>query len=125
MANAPARYPGLASIDSYGNGGFRFADMSHRGSILCLPSGIYAWEPADPATLQLSDLDAVLAEKDRIAFLLLGTGRRQVFAPAPLRHALAAAGIAVETMDTGAACRTFNLLLAERRQVAAGLIAIG
>ena len=36
-----AHFPGRAPIDAYGNGGFRFAGMSHRGSILCLPSGIY------------------------------------------------------------------------------------
>uniref|UniRef100_UPI0019535063 hypothetical protein n=1 Tax=Stenotrophomonas maltophilia TaxID=40324 RepID=UPI0019535063 len=40
-----AHFPGRAPIDAYGNGGFRFADMSHRGSILCLPSGIHGWAP--------------------------------------------------------------------------------
>ena len=42
----PARFPGRAPIEAYGNGGFRFADMSHRGSILALPSGIEAWPVA-------------------------------------------------------------------------------
>ncbi len=50
-SSGAAHFPGRAPIDAYGNGGFRFADMSHRGSILCLPSGIYGWEPADPAML--------------------------------------------------------------------------
>ena len=49
---ASAHYPGRAPIDAYGNGGFRFADMSHRGSILCLPTGIYAWAAVSPAKAQ-------------------------------------------------------------------------
>ena len=51
MKQPSARYPGRAPIDAYGNGGFRFAEMSHRGSILCLPSGIYAWSPTHPGEL--------------------------------------------------------------------------
>ena len=55
-----AHFPGRAPMDAYGNGGFRFADMSHRGSILCLPSGIHGWEPADPAALRIEDFERVL-----------------------------------------------------------------
>ncbi len=69
-----AHFPGRAPIDAYGNGGFRFADMSHRGSIMVLPSGIYGWEPADRAKVTASDLDAAVAEAGEIEFLLLGTG---------------------------------------------------
>ena len=58
-----AHYPGRAPIEAYGNGGFRFAGMSHRGSILCLPSGIYGWKNAPAATeLGVDDLAPVLAE---------------------------------------------------------------
>jgi uncharacterized protein len=125
MVDRPARYPGRAPIDAYGNGGFRFADMSHRGSILCLPSGIHAWDATDPDTLSPVHFSTVFGEKDRIDFFLLGTGSRQVFPPAELRRMFIDAGIALEVMDTGAACRTYNILLAEQRQVAAGLIAVG
>ena len=55
-----AHFPGRAPIDAYGNGGFRFADMSHRGSLLCLPSGIYGWEPKDPLALTSDDFARVL-----------------------------------------------------------------
>ena len=122
MSPAPARFPGQAPIDAYGNGGFRFAGMSHRGSILCLPSGIQAWEPVQP--LDVHSLAPVLAEKDTLGFLVLGTGRRQELPVPELRRAFAEAGVALEAMDTGAACRTYNMLLAEGREVGAALIAV-
>lgn len=124
MIAASARYPGRAPIDAYGNGGFRFAEMSHRGSILCLPSGVYAWPPAKAADIDAIALAPVLAEKDRVGVLLLGTGARQELPSATLRRALMEAGIALEGMDTGAACRTYNVLLGEGRPVAAALIAV-
>ena len=123
MIAAEARYPYQAPIDAYGNGGFRFADMSHRGSILCLPSGIHAWEIGSPDDLTPDSLRRVL-DGEPINFLLLGTGARQVFPGRPLRDAFAAAGIGLEPMDTGAAARTYNVLLAEKRAVGAALIAV-
>ena len=124
MSDAPARYPGRAPIDGYGNGGFRFADMSHRGSILCLPSGIYAWGTTRAAEIDTASLAPVLAEKAELKVLLLGTGRRQEFPTTELRATFNEAGIALEAMDTGAACRTYNVLLAEGRPAAAALVAI-
>jgi uncharacterized protein len=122
MSNTTPHYPGMAPIDAYGNGGFRFAGMSHRGSILCLPSGIYAWEPTDP--LDQPSLAPALAEKDAMRLLILGTGPSQVFPAQAVRRAFAEAGVALEPMDTGAACRTYNILLAEGRPVGAALIAV-
>ena len=120
-----AHYPGRAPIDAYGNGGFRFADMSHRGSILCLPSGIHGWDPpASAGALTVQHLAAVLAEKSDIGFLLLGTGATQVFPSREIRIAFEAAGLGLEPMATGAAARTYNVLLAEHRRVAAALIAV-
>jgi uncharacterized protein len=124
MAEGVARYPGRAPVDAYGNGGFRFAEMSHRGSILCLPSGIYAWPVTEAATLTLADLARTLDELAPPGFLLLGTGVAQVFPAPEIRRAFANARVGLEPMDTGAACRTFNVLLAERRPVAAALIAV-
>ena len=119
----PAHYPGRASIDSYGNGGFRFADMSHRGSILCLPSGIYAWSAKIPADFSTASFQRVLDE-DGIELLLLGTGAELVAPPTRLKQRLATAGIRCEPMSTGAAARTFNVLMAEGRAVAAALLAV-
>ncbi len=74
-----AHYPGRAPIDTYGNGGFRFAGMSHRGSLLCLPSGIYGWSeaPAD-GVVTVDSLARVFAEADGIEVLLVGSGRTLV-----------------------------------------------
>ncbi len=119
-----ARYPGRAPIDAYGNGGFRFADMSHRGSILCLPSGIYAWDVPVDGPVDAERLLAVLAERASIGFLLLGTGTRHVFPTRELKAAFADAGLGLEAMTTGAAARTYNVLLAEGRDVAAALVAV-
>ncbi len=123
-----ARFPGRAPIDAYGRGGFRFAEMSHKGSILCLPSAMTAWPEADAladaAALSPEHFAAVMAERDRIGFLLLGTGRRQVFPSKALRQAFRDAGIGLDAMDTGAAARTYNVLLAEGRPLAAALLAV-
>lgn len=116
--------PGRHPIDAYGNGGFRFADMSHRGSILVLPSGVKAWDLASPFDLTEAALAPVFEEADQIELLLLGTGRDIH----PLPHGLVARfrelRIGVDTMQTGAAARTFNILLGENRRVAAALIAV-
>jgi uncharacterized protein len=120
-----AHFPGRAPIDAYGNGGFRFAGMSHRGSLLCLPSGIHGWDAADAAAaLDLAVLAPVLAESDGIEVLLIGTGSALVPIPADLRAAFRARGISADSMGTGAAVRTFNVLLGENRAVAAALVAV-
>lgn len=124
MTASGARYPGRAPIDAYGNGGFRFAGMSHRGSILCLPSGIYAWAARVPAEVDAAALAPVLDEKEALGFILLGTGRRHELPSAEVRAAFIAAGVGLEPMDTGAACRTYNVLLAEGRPVGAALLAV-
>ncbi len=119
-----AHFPGRAPIEAYGNGGFRFADMSHKGSILCLPSGIYGWPVVDPAGLTPAAFQQVLAEADGIEILLVGTGSELRPLPPELREALKPAGVFADPMNTGAAVRTFNVLLAEDRAVAAALIAV-
>lgn len=121
---AEARYPGRAPIDAYGNGGFRFAEMSHTGSLLLLPSGIYAWPVGDFDALEARSFEAVFREASKIDFLLLGTGDRQRFPSAEIRAAFEQAGVGLEFMDTGAAARTYNVVLAEDRAVAAALIAV-
>ncbi len=119
-----AHFPGRAPIDAYGDGGFRFADMSHRGSILCLPSGIHGWQPADAKTFGAEDFALVFEQADEIDVLLVGTGRDLRPLGRELREAFRAAGITADPMSTGSAVRTFNVLLAEERRVAAALIAV-
>jgi uncharacterized protein len=117
-------FPGRAPIDAYGNGGFRFADMSHRGSILCLPSGIYGWPVVEGDELDMAKLEKVLADAADIEVLLVGTGTTLKPLGKPLREALRGIGISADPMSTGAAVRTYNILLAEQRAVAAALIAV-
>ena len=119
-----AHFPGRAPIDAYGNGGFRFADMSHRGSILCLPSGIHGWEPKAPPLLTAADLSLVFQHADDIEILLVGTGTELRRLPQALRDELRRHRISADPMSTGAAVRTYNVLLAEDRAVAAALIAV-
>lgn len=124
MSGTAGFYPGRAPIEAYGNGGFRFAGMSHRGSLLLLPGGIRAWHATDASRLEPEDFAAAFAEAAEFLFLLLGTGERQVFPSRPLRAAFEVRGLGLEAMATGAACRTYNVLLAEQRPVAAALIAV-
>jgi uncharacterized protein len=119
-----AHFPGRAPVDAYGNGGFRFADMSHVGSILCLPSGIHGWALKYPPDLALEDLERILAEAEDIEILLFGMGNDLRPIPRPIKEALRARGISSDPMSTGAAVRTYNVLLAEERRVAAALIAV-
>lgn len=119
-----AYLPLQVPIEAYGNGGFRFGGMSHKGSILCLPSGIWDWPVASVADLDRAALSEVLDLGGKITFLLLGTGRSLIRPAADIRAALETAGIWLEPMDTGAAARTYNVLLAEARPVAAALIAV-
>lgn len=116
--------PGRHPIDAYGAGGFRFADMSHRGSILVLPSGIKAWTPTAGRGLTVDDFAPVLEESGAIELLLIGTGSDVVPLAEEVRWRLRDAGIRHDVMQTGAAARTYNILLAENRQVAAALIAV-
>ena len=119
-----AHFPGRAPIDAYGNGGFRFADMSHRGSILCLPSGIHGWDKDEGAPLTVADLQRVLDEAGDIEVLLVGTGKEIRPLPPEIKAALRERKISSDPMSTGAAVRTFNVMLAESRAVAAALIAV-
>ena len=116
--------PGPHLIESYGRGGFHFAGMSHRGSILVLPSGIRAWPVSAIAELDADALEPILAESGVIDILLIGCGADPAFIDDKLRIPLIAAGIRLDAMQTGAAVRTYNILLAEDRRVAAALIAV-
>ena len=119
-----AHFPGRAPIDAYGNGGFRFADMSHRGSLLCLPSGIHGWDMDLSKPLSVENFRKVIEDAADIEVLLIGTGPDLKPIPAELRAALKAHGISSDSMSTGAAVRTYNIMLAESRAVAAALIAV-
>ncbi len=117
-------YPHQVSIDFYGNGGFRFAEMSHKGSLLCLPSGMHAWNVTKADGIDANALKPVLEQADNIDVLLLGTGTDISFFPAKLRELLREHEIIVEAVGTGSAVRTYNILFAEQRAIAAALISV-
>jgi uncharacterized protein len=116
--------PGRRLIEAYGGGGFRFADVGHRGSLLGVPTGMWAWPYAHASELDVAAFDRVVAEADEIDTLLVGTGADITGLKPEIRAALKARGVVVEIMATGAAARTWNILLGERRRVAAALIAV-
>ncbi|MBN9304167.1 MAG: hypothetical protein BGO82_17475 [Devosia sp. 67-54] len=117
-------YPYQAVIEGYGNGGFRFAGMSHRGSLLCLPTGMHAWEATSAAEISRANLQPVFAAADQIDVLLVGLGMDIAGFDKSIRQALRERNIIVEAIATGGAVRTYNILLGENRAVGAALIAV-
>lgn len=115
---------GRQVLERYGDGGFRISGTRHEGSLLLFPTRVVAWPVASFAELTAESLLAVLAAAAEVELLLLGCGPSLRPVPAEIRRTMKAAGIVVEPMDTGAACRTYNVLLGEDRRVAAALIAI-
>lgn len=110
-------------IQAYGGGGFRISGVDHRGSVIVFPTRTVAWAVATLAEATEENLARIATAGADVELLLVGAGR----APAPLaqelRKTLRSSGVVAEVMDTGAACRTFNVLMAEERRVAAALIA--
>jgi uncharacterized protein len=123
VADTP-HLPRQALIDAHGGGGFRFADMSHRGSLLCLPDGLWAWPVTVPAEINGATLAHVLAQLNALDFFILGTGNSPWIVPERLRMRFRDAHVSVDSMMTGPAVRTYNVMLMENRRVGAGLIAV-
>ena len=111
-------------IESYGAGGFRVSGVRHSGSILILPDATTAWAVNNPEALSVDSLSPVLAAEPPVEILLFGCGPRLIPVEPIVRLQLREAGIVIEPMDTGAACRTYSLLVAEDRRIAAALIAV-
>jgi uncharacterized protein len=122
--NGAPHYPQPAQIEAYGAGGFRFAGMSHRGSILALPSGIWAWPPRTVAEIDAASFARVFEERAAIDLLLIGCGRDPALLSESVRTRLGEARLPYDVMPTRAAASTYNVLLAEGRRVSAALIAV-
>jgi uncharacterized protein len=116
--------PRQVPVDGYGKGGFSFGGMSHRGSLLCLPNGLWAWPVVQPADIDEAALAPVFAAASDIGLFLLGTGRDRWIMPDTLRGRFHELKINLEMMRTGTAVSTYNILLGEGRRVAAALIAV-
>jgi len=114
-------------IERYGAGKFQISGLSYQSSVLVFPERTVDWPVAAFSGIDDGALAPVLAESQAsqgIELLLLGCGSRMELVSTALRAPLRAAGIVIEPMDTGAAARTFNLLLSEDRRVAAALIVL-
>ena len=121
----PGFLAGQHTVDGYGAGGFSFGHVSHRGSILMLPEGVHRWSATQPSEITEESLAELFrAPRGSVEHLLLGTGTDLVPPRPSLRAALKAAGIVADPMATGAAARTYNILLGERRRVACALLAV-
>jgi len=112
-----------AFIAGYGDGGFRMGENRFEGSMLITPAGFYPWDVQVKEEINLKNLDPILRAPN-VELLIVGTGESLFFLNKEIRQAFSTAGIAIEVMDTGAAARTYNVLLQEGRNVTAALIAI-
>ncbi|RAI39599.1 Mth938-like domain-containing protein [Rhodoplanes roseus] len=122
LDRASPHLPRPALIDSYGDGGFRLGNLSHRGAIVCLPDGVWAAALTAPDQIGDAELTLVLGSTPAVEHLLIGTGAQPWTIPESLRTRLRENGIVTESMTTGAAVRTWNMLLVERRRVGAILL---
>lgn len=121
MEIRPVISPGRPYIERYGPGGFKISGTIFPGAVLILPDGAQLW-PASSMTGVTAESLKPAADHGGIEILLLGCGRQMHLVPRALRAALRAVGIVVDAMDTGAACRTYNVLVSEERRVAAALL---
>jgi uncharacterized protein len=125
MAEPTADAPrGRKVINGYGDGGFRLAGERVEGSVIVFPDRFVAWPVSGLSGVTAESLADVIAASHEVDVLLLGCGREPPLIEPGLRSILRGHGIALDAMDTGAACRTFNILLTESRAVAAALIAV-
>ena len=117
---------GRQIVESYGEGRFRVSGQLYPGAVLVFPERTLAWPVNLAAEANLENLEPIMAagRSGAVDLLLFGQGPRMTLLPPDLRQGLRAAGIVAEPMDTGAACRTYNVLMAEGRRVAAALIPV-
>ncbi|MDC0190580.1 Mth938-like domain-containing protein [Rhodospirillales bacterium] len=121
---SPVNIEGRNIIQSYGNGKFQISDKEYDHSVLVFSDQIIPWAPIDTNNLIIDDFKKVLEVGPIVELLLLGCGKTTWFLPLPLRDELKEMGLVLEPMDTGAACRTFNVLLGEDRKIAAALMLV-
>ena len=121
MELTPVIPSGRQIIEGYGASGFRVTGIAYAHSILVFPDTTLDWPVAGIEAVTIEALQPVV-EHGGTEILLLGCGARMAPIPPKLRQALKSVGISLDAMDTGAACRTYNVLVAEDRRVAAALL---
>lgn len=122
MEITPRIPAGRKIVETYSADGFRISGEAVNGPVLVFPERHVAWPACDVASITPGTLATVLDADPAVEVLLIGCGGRMQLLPRTLRDHFRAAGIGLEAMDTGAACRTYNVLLSEGRRVAAALL---
>ena len=122
MDRSSPHLPRLAPIEAYRGNGFRFADMSHQGALLCVPDGMWASAVRTPGDIDEAALALVFGCEPPVEMCIVGAGREPWMVPPALRMRCREAGFTIEGMTTPAAVHTYNILVDERRRVAALLI---
>ena len=108
------------SVTAYGPGFVEINRVHHSGNLIVTPDQVQPWSVASFESLASSDFEHLLSLRSEV--VLLGTGSHQRFPRPSLMRPLTDARIGIEVMDTQAACRTYNILMAEGRKVAAALL---
>lgn len=121
---SPLVAEGRKLVTSYGDGVFRFGEETVTGSILLFPEAVYSWNVSSVDEITPQSFSRIIEHAQEIDILLLGMGSQLTPVPLAWRQALKEHGIVIEPMDTGAACRTYNVLVSEARRVAAAMIAV-
>lgn len=111
-------------IQTYGDGQFKVSGQLHRGAVIVFPEETVQWPVDATSGITAESLAAVIATGRDVEVLLVGCGERMVLIPRAVREALKASGVVIEPMATGPACRTYNVLMAEERRVAAALLPV-
>ncbi|WP_417461921.1 Mth938-like domain-containing protein [Kordiimonas sp.] len=114
----------LLLVDGYGDGGFRLLGRRVEGGVMVLPTGFYPIEASDVQRLSAADVVKATGAAKKPELILIGTGEKMQLVPSAFRSYLEGEGIGYDVMDTGAAARTYNVLLIEGRQVAALLLPV-
>lgn len=122
MDITPLVAQGASIIQSYAEGKFRISGMVYDGAVIVFPDHVESWTGVAP--LVPGHFQSLLNRRDAFDVVLLGCGKTVAPEMLTLRKDLKARGLHIEFMDTGAACRTFNVLLTEGRRVAAALLPV-
>ena len=124
MDVTPLVKKGRQIIQSYAGGRFRVNGQVYESAIIVTPEVTLEWSVENFDALTVEDFAPLTAQADEIDVVLLGCGPSMKFIPVALKTALKAKGISIDSMDTGAACRTYNVLMAEGRRVVAAMLPV-
>ncbi len=121
MDVTPLIRDGQQVIQSYAAGRFKISGISYEQAVIVKPHETVVWDeaPNDIKSINVQSFQSLIDQADDIDVVLFGTGNKMQFVSPKLRQELSAVGLPIDVMDTSAACRTYNVLMAEGRRVVA------